>query len=326
VGAYFVRRLVVAVPVLAIITLIAFLALSLAPGDPLLARMEPGQLAQLRANPELLEQRRQELGLNDPIHIRYLTWLAGVVTKGDLGYSLQSGRPVLQEVSERIVPTLALMGMALLLSILVGVPLGILAALRQYSRLDYALATFSALMVSTPNFVLGLAGIYVFGVWFNLIPTVGMQTLGEPFSIGDFLAHAILPATVLALSSAAALMRYTRASMLEVLNSDYVVTATAKGLAHQVVVVRHAFRNALIPVITVIGLLLPQLVAGAVITEQIFTWPGMGQLAVRAARDRDPALMMGVVIVVGIAVLATNILIDALYARIDPRIRFDSAR
>jgi len=330
VGAYILRRILIAIPVG--ITIVSFVALSLAPGDPLLARLEPAQLAVLQSHPEQLAARRHELGLDQPVFPwfvdgapvpgRYLTWLSGAI-QGDFGYSIQSHRPIAEEVTKRIPPTLALMGFAILLAIFVGVPAGVLSALRQYSRLDYSLTTATMLMTSTPTFVLGLASIYIFAVWIRILPTSGIQTLGKPFNIPDFFLHLILPGMVLGLSSAAPLMRYTRASMLDVLNSEYVVTARSKGLAPRTVVIRHAFRNSLIPIITVIGLLLPELVGGAVITEQIFAWPGMGQMAVRAASDRDTALMMGVVLVVGVAVLFTNILVDVLYAVVDPRIRFE---
>lgn len=324
-GSYLLRRLLIAIPVLLGVTMISFIALSLAPGDPLMARLDPGQLAELQRNPERLEERRRELGLDQPIPVRYVVWLGGAI-QGDFGYSIQSHRPIGDEIVKRIPPTLALMGTAIAIAIILGVPFGVLSALRQYSPLDYALTTITMLMTSTPSFVLGLAGIYLFAVWLDLVPSGGIGTLGKPFSVGDFMHHMILPASVLGLASAAPLMRYTRAAMLEVLNSDYVVTARAKGLAPRTVILRHAFRNSLIPIITVIGLLLPELVAGAVITEQIFAWPGMGALAVRAAKDRDPALMMGVVLVVGTAVLVTNILVDILYTRVDPRIRFGRTR
>jgi peptide/nickel transport system permease protein len=324
VGTYVFRRFLIAIPVMLGITIVSFVALSLAPGDPLLARLSPEQLQAIQRNPALLEERRKELGLDQPVPVRYVRWLAGAV-QGDFGFSIQSHRPIAEEIGKRIAPTLALMGTAMLIAVLLGVPFGILSALRQYSGLDYGLTSVTMLMSSTPSFVLGLASIYIFAVWFDLLPSGGIQTLGKPASPLDFIWHLILPALVLGLGSAAPLLRYTRASMLEVLGSDYVTTARSKGLARQVVILRHAFRNSLIPVITVIGLLLPELVAGAVITEQIFAWPGMGQLAVRAAKDRDPALMMGVVLVVGAAVLLTNILVDVLYARVDPRIRLGRA-
>jgi peptide/nickel transport system permease protein len=324
VGAYFLRRILIAIPVLIGITIVSFVALSLAPGDPLLARLAPEQLQEIQRNPQLLEERRREYGLDQPVPIRYLRWL-GAAVQGDFGFSIQSRRPIAEEIGKRIPPTLVLMGTAITIAIMLGVPFGIITALRQYSKLDYFLSTITMLLSSTPSFVLGLSGIYIFAVWLDILPSGGIQTLGEEQTLQDFLWHLILPAMVLGLGSAAPLLRYTRAAMLEVLNSDYVTTARAKGLRRNLVVMRHAFRNSLIPIITVVGLLLPELVAGAVITEQIFAWPGMGSLAVRAARDRDPALMMGVVLVVGIAVLITNIIVDVLYARVDPRIRFGRA-
>jgi peptide/nickel transport system permease protein len=324
VGSYVLRRILIAFPVLLGITIVAFIALSLAPGDPLTARLDPSVLAQIQSHPEQLAARRAELGLDQPLPVRYVVWLGGAL-RGDFGYSIQSHRPVAEEIAKRIAPTLGLMGVATLLAVFLGVPFGILSALRQYSRTDYAITTFTMLMTSTPTFVLGLMGIYIFAVGIHALPTSGIQTLGRPFNIPDFLVHLTLPALVLGLSSAAPLMRYTRASMLDVMNSEYVTTATSKGLPRRTVIIRHAFRNSLIPVITVIGLLLPELVAGAVITEQIFAWPGMGQLAVRAAADRDTGLMMGVVLVFGSAVLVTNIIVDVLYGIVDPRIRLGRA-
>jgi peptide/nickel transport system permease protein len=324
VGTYILRRILIAFPVLLGITVVCFVALSLAPGDPLTARLDPSLLAQMQRDPALLQQRRHELGLDQPVPVRYAVWLAGAV-RGELGYSIQSHRPIAEEIGKRIPPTLALMATAIALAMLVGIPLGVLSALRPYSRLDYVLTTITMLLSSAPTFVLGLAGIYLFAVWLHVLPSGGIQTLGRPNTILDFVGHLLLPASVVGLATAAPLLRYTRASMLDVLNSDYVVTARAKGLMPPVVVLRHAFRNSLIPIITVVGILLPELVGGAVITEQIFAWPGMGQLAVRAASDRDPALMMGVVLVIGSAVLAANILVDLLYVRVDPRIHLGSA-
>src|SRR6476660_8425400 len=323
-GTYILRRILIAFPVLLGITIVSFVALSLAPGDPLTARMDPTLLAQLQRNPQLLADRRHELGLDQPVPVRYAIWLASAV-QGDLGYSIQSHRPISEEIAKRIPPALALMIVAILIAILVGIPLGILSALRPYSKADYGMTTLTLGLSSVPTFVLGLGAIYIFAVWLNVLPSGGMQTLGKPGSIVDFGTHLLLPAVVLGLASAAPLLRYTRASMLEALNGEYVVAAKAKGLTPNTVVVRHAFRNSLIPIITVIGLLLPELVAGAVITEQIFSWPGMGQLAVRAAADRDTGLMMGVVVVFGLAVLVTNIIVEVLYGIVDPRIRFGRA-
>jgi peptide/nickel transport system permease protein len=325
VGTYILRRILIAFPVLLGLTIVSFVALSLAPGDPLTARLDPSLLAQLQRNPALLQERRHELGLDQPVPVRYAVWLAGAI-QGDLGYSIQSHRPIAEEIAKRVPPTLALMAAAISIAVIVGIPLGILAALRPYSRADFGMTTVTLLLSSVPTFVLGLAAIYIFAVWLDLLPSGGMQTLGTANSVSDLASHLVLPATVLGLASAAPLLRYTRASMLEALNGEYVVAARAKGLTSSTVVIRHAFRNSLIPIITVVGLLLPELVAGAVITEQIFAWPGMGQLAVRAASDRDPALMMGVVLVIGSAVLIVNIIVDVLYVRADPRIRLGSAR
>lgn len=318
-GAYVLRRIVIAVPVLFGISVAGFVILALTPGDPVLSKIEPEVLARL--TPEQIEQRRRELGLDGPVLVRYLRWL-GDVLRGDLGYSIVSGRPIVDEVLPRLGPTLLLMGSAIAIALLVGVPFGVLSAVRQYGLLDYALTSFTLGMISTPTFVVGLLGIYVFAVSLNLLPAGGMFTLGAEFSVADRLAHLVLPATVLGLANAAPMMRYTRASMLEVLVSEYITTARAKGLAAWAVLVRHALRNALAPIITLVGLLLPELVAGAVITEQVFAWPGMGQLAVRAAADRDPTLMMGVMMLVAVGVVASSLLADVAYAVADPRVRY----
>lgn len=318
-GAYVLRRIVIAVPVLFGISVAGFVILALTPGDPVLSKIEPEVLARL--TPDQIEQRRRELGLDGPILVRYARWLADVL-RGDFGYSIVSGRPIVDEVLPRLGPTLLLMGSAIALALLVGVPFGVLSAVRQYGLLDYALTSFTLGMISTPTFVVGLLGIYVFAVSLNLLPAGGMYTLGAEFSVTDRLAHLVLPATVLGLANAAPMMRYTRASMLEVLVSEYITTARAKGLAAWVVLIRHALRNALAPIITLVGLLLPELVAGAVITEQVFAWPGMGQLAVRAAADRDPTLMMGVMMLVAVGVVASSLLADVAYAVADPRVRY----
>jgi len=318
-GRYIVRRLLISVPVLIGITAIAFAALSLAPGDPITSRIDPGLLA--RMDPAQIEAQRRELGLDQPVPIRYLRWLAGL-SHGELGYSVATRRSISDELALRLPATLQLMGAALIIGLVVGLPFGILSGVRQYSRLDYGLTAFSMALISAPTFFVGLAGIYVFGVYLHVLPTADIATFGEPFSILDRLRHLLLPASILGFANAAPLMRYTRAGVLEVLRREYMTTARAKGLLPSVVLIRHGLRNALLPIITVVGLLLPELVAGAVVTEQIFAWPGMGTLAVRAASDRDPASLMGVVLVVGVGVLLSNLLADITYAVADPRIRY----
>jgi peptide/nickel transport system permease protein len=317
-GRYILRRLLIAIPVLFGITIAAFAALALAPGDPITARIPPEILARL--TPEIIAQRRHELGLDQPIYIQYLHWFLGLI-RGDLGYSITSGLPIWDEVVPRIAPTLLLMTTALGLGVGLGVPIGVVAALKRNTAVDYVLTGFTVVMIVIPQFVLALVAIYVFGVFLPVLPTRGMTTLGASFSPIDLLAHLILPASILGFAFAAPIARYARASMLDVLNADYVTTARAKGLTSRVVLFRHAFRNGLLPIVTVIGLFLPELVAGAVIVEQIFSWPGMGSLAVRAANDRDPALMMGGLLIVATGVLLANLLIDVAYASIDPRVR-----
>ncbi len=322
-GAYFIRRLLIAIPVLIGITIAAFFVLSAAPGDPVLARLDPEVLSRL--TPADIEARRRELGLDQPVPVRYARWL-GDVLQGNLGYSIVSGRPIATEVANRFGPSLALMLVAASITLLVGLPFGVISAINQYGRLDYTLSGFTIALISTPTFVLALVGLYLFGVTLKVLPVGELFTFGKEDDLLDRAAHFVLPAMILGLANAAQLMRYTRASMLDVLSSDYITTARAKGLVSRVVLVRHALRNALIPVITVLAILLPELIAGAVITETVFNWPGLGQLAVRAARDRDPALMMGVVLIVGIFTLVGSIIADFAYSVVDPRIRYVRGR
>ncbi len=324
-GAYILRRILISIPVLLGITVIGFVALKLSPGDPLLTSVNPEVLANLMANPELLEEQRRKLGFDQPIFPnQYFRWL-GNVLQGDLGFSITSRRPIVDEIGARLPQTLLLMAVSLTLAICIGIPIGVITAVRQYSKADYGLNALAIFLASTPVFVLGLIGIYVFAVNLHWLPTGQVHTIGRT-DIVDLLHHLILPATVLAIVNAAPLVRYTRASMLDVLNSEYVTTARSKGLVSRIVIGRHAFRNGLIPIITIVALLIPEAVAGAVITEQIFAWNGMGQLAVKAASARDPSLMMGIILITGTAVLAANIVADIAYAITDPRVRFDRAR
>jgi peptide/nickel transport system permease protein len=318
VGTYILRRILIAIPVLLGITILAFTALSLAPGDPITARMDPEALA--RMTPADLAAARHALGLDQPIPVRYAIWLAGIL-HGDLGYSVVNNSPVVDELVRRLPPTLLLMSVSLVVGSFIGIVFGLIAAVRQYHKIDYLLTAFSTSFIAIPGFVVGLVLIYVFGAGLKMLPTTGMFTLGKPPTIPDLLVHLIMPVTLLSVALAAQLTRYTRASMLEVLNAEYVTTARSKGLHGRAVLLGHAFKNALIPIITIIGLQLPDLVAGAVITEQLFGWPGMGQLAVKAASSRDPALMMGVILVVATGVLVANLVVDILYGVVDPRVR-----
>jgi len=325
VGAFLLRRLLISIPVLLGITIIGFVALRSAPGDPLLATANPEVLANLAAHPEILEQERHRLGFDQPIFPnQYARWLGGVL-QGDLGYSISSKRSIAYEIGSRLPQTLFLMVTALTLAVFIGIPIGVITAVKQYSATDYILNAASIFLASVPVFVLGLVFVYVFAVNLHWLPTSLQHSPGRT-DLLDAIHHLILPATVLAIVNAAPLARYTRASMLDVLSSEYVQTARAKGLVPRLVILRHAFKNALIPIITIIAWLAPEAVAGAVITEQIFAWNGIGQLAVRAAGARDPSLMMGIILITGTAVLVANIIADVAYAYADPRVRYEQAK
>ena len=263
-------------------------------------------------------------GLDQPLPLRYVRWLA----EADPGQSrLQapaaSGLPVLDTVRRGLGASLLLMGTALLIGIFVGIPLGVLSALRQYSKTDYALTGIAFLGISMPSFMLGLGGLYIFGLIFRIFPIGGMVTAGRAvLDPGPRRATWPCRRSILGVGYVAILMRYTRSSMLEVLGSLYVTTADAKGLPPRVVVTRHAFRNALIPIITIIGLSLPELVGGAVIIETVFSWPGLGSMMVEAVSGRDYPMIMGLSLVVAIFVLLANLATDVAYAVADPRVRY----
>jgi len=320
VAKYLSRRILLSIPILFGITIVTFVMVNLAPGDPVSAMINPESAGTL--GPEWVEQQRDKLGLNDPLPIQYLRW-TGQLLQGNLGYSTQDRQPIADKIVARIGPTLRLMVTVQILSILIAVPIGIISALRQYSKLDYFVTILGFLAISVPSFFLALIGIFVFGLRLNWVPTSGMRTIGEPTTFLDSLHHLILPASVLGLASAAPLIRYVRASMLEVIRQDYVGVARAKGLQESAVILRHAARNALIPIITVIALGLPGLLGGAVIIESIFAWPGMGQLAITAVRARDYPMIMALNLIIAAMILAGNLLADVLYAVVDPRIRYD---
>ena len=324
-GAYILRRLLISIPVLLGITIIGFVALKLTPGDPLTASLNPEVLANLMARPEVLEQERRRLGFDQPIFPnQYLRWL-GNVLQGDFGYSITSKRSIAYEIGSRLPQTLFLMIIALTAAVAIAIPVGVISAVRQYSKVDYTLNGLAIFLASTPVFVLGLVFVYVLAVNLRLFPTSELHSTGKT-DLADALWHAALPASVLAIVNAAPLVRYTRASMLDVLSSDYITTARAKGVVPWLVTTRHALRNGLIPIITLLALLIPEAVAGAVITEQIFAWNGLGQMTVKAANARDPSLMMAVILITGIAVLIANLIADISYAIADPRVKYERAK
>jgi peptide/nickel transport system permease protein len=323
VGAFVLGRLVIAIPVLIGVTLLAYLLVDLAPGDPVTSMIDPITRAELGT--EWVELRKEQLGLNDPAPVRYVLWLRELA-RGNLGYSLVNQQSVAEQIGARLGPTVLLMGTALFVGTVIGLAVGVVSAVRQYSPMDYAATVAAFLAVSTPSFFLGLGLVYLFAVRWRILPSSGMRTLGADESLADLLRHMALPVAVLAAAQAPLVMRYARSTMLEVLRQDYVTTARAKGLGERVVLLGHAFRNALIPLITVVGLSLPELLSGAVITETIFQWPGMGLLAVRAVSARDYPLILGTILVTATMVLVSNLLADLLYGVADPRIRIGRGR
>jgi peptide/nickel transport system permease protein len=318
-GRYIVRRIFISIPVLFGITVVTYAIVTLAPGDPVSALINPETVAAL--GPGWLEQQRAELGLNRPLPVRYALWMKQIL-RGNLGYSYSDRQPVADKITERLWPTVKLMLTVQLLALLIAIPIGVVSAVKHYSWLDYLATVFGFTTISVPSFFLALAGIYLFAIKLRWLPTAGMGTIGKPSSIIDSLQHLILPATVLGLAQAAPLIRYTRSSMLETIQQDFVRVARAKGLSETRVITRHALRNALIPLVTVVALTLPQLLGGTVIIEQVFSWPGMGTLAIKAVRARDYPTMMAINMIGAVAILVSSLIADVLYAWIDPRISY----
>jgi len=312
-----IRRVFTGVIVLWITTTLIYLGLGLAPGDELDARLGPEVAATL--TPEDVEAMRAELGLDRALPIRYAIWLSKVV-QGDLGYSSSEDMNVTEALRQRVGATAMLVAVALFFGTIFGILIGIWAAVRENTWVDYILGSIPIFIAGIPGFILALFFIYTISVKLDLLPTSDMHDLGDE-SFLDLVEHLILPSSVLAIGLAAQLIRYTRASMLDVLNSEFMVAARSKGISNHRVIYRHAFRNALIPVISVVGMHLPEVIAGAVITETIFNWPGMGQLAVRAANYRDITMVMGIVLVVAVTVVISNLITDIAYTIADPRVR-----
>jgi peptide/nickel transport system permease protein len=312
-----VRRIFTGAIVLWITTTLIYLGLGLAPGDELDARLGPEVAATL--TPEDVQAMRAELGLDRALPIRYAIWLSKVV-QGDLGYSSSEDMNVTEALRQRVGATAMLVAVALFFGTIFGILIGIWAAVRENTWVDYILGSIPIFIAGIPGFILALFFIYTISVKLDLLPTSDMHDLGDE-SFLDLVEHMILPSSVLAIGLAAQLIRYTRASMLDVLNSEFMVAARSKGISNRRVIYRHAFRNALIPVISVVGMHLPEVIAGAVITETIFNWPGMGQLAVRAANYRDITMVMGIVLVVAVTVVISNLITDIAYTIADPRVR-----
>jgi peptide/nickel transport system permease protein len=268
-----------------------------------------------------MDALRARLGFDQPLPVQYLAWLKAAVT-GDLGYSIQrNGVRVLPLVLERIGPTILLMAAGLAIAIVLGIAAGILSAVRRNSAIDIGFSVVAFFGISSPAFLTAILGLYLFSVVLRWAPSGGMLTPGSPFSIGDLLAHLILPACLLSIGHAALIMRYMRASLLEVLNQDYVRTARAKGVKEFWVIMKHAVRNALLPIVTLIGSTIGIAVGGAIFIESVFNWPGMGLLLINAVDTRDYPVIMGATLIIGACVIVVNLLTDIAYAAVDPRIQ-----
>lgn len=312
---YAIRRIVGAVPLLILVSFLSFGIVVSLPGDYLDLLSSPTMSG------DVLAARRAELGLDRPIPVQYAAWMQQVL-QGNLGASVATGRPVLDIISQRIGPTVTLMGIAMLVSLAIAIPIGVMSAIRANSFIDHFATLIAYLGVSVPTFFSGLAFIYIFAVHFQVLPSGLMETPGSSFDLVDRLRHLALPVAVLGFQGAAIYTRYMRSSMLEVLRQDYIRTAHAKGLAEGQVNMRHAFRNALVSVITLLGLALPSLLSGAVITEQVFSWPGIGRLLVDSVNGRDYPVVLGITMMVAVLVIVGNLLADLAYSIVDPRVRY----
>jgi peptide/nickel transport system permease protein len=340
---YMVRRLLIAIPQLIIISLLLFM-LANAMGDPLASFA-----GRRRPRSSDRERLKRQLGLDQPIPVQYLIWLVGNdwmeidvdgdgtpdgtgarrgILRGDFGTSFMERRPVLEMIGERVPNTLILMLTAEIVILVFSLFIGVYSALRQYSVLDYVFTAFSFVGYSMPIFWLALILMYVFAVRFKAwglphLPTVGMYDLSVGKTIPQVARHLVLPVATISIMSIAGYSRYIRSQMLEVIHQDYIRTAYAKGLPSRLVIVGHALKNAALPVVTLIGMDLPLLMSGAVVTESIFAWPGMGRLFYDAARDTDVPVLMGVLFMISVLVVLFQIITDVTYTFLDPRIRYD---
>jgi peptide/nickel transport system permease protein len=312
---YIIRRILIGIPVLFGVTLINFFIINLAPGSPADLYLTP------TSTPADVARMERELGLDQPIIVRYVKWL-GQLLQGDLGVSLQSRMPVTELLAERIGPTLTLMGAALITAYLFAIPIGIIVARRKNTWVDYSVVGLSFLGISVPHFFLGLVMIYVFAVETGWFPSGNIMTLGGDGSFVDRFQHLVLPTIVLGSGIAANMIRYVRSSMIDVFDADYIRTARAKGLSDRMVTNKHALRNALTPIVTVVGLDLAVLIGGAIVTEQIFQWQGIGLLTIQAIQGRDYSVLMAINLLAALGVFTANLLTDIAYGIVDPRVQY----
>ena len=321
-GKFIIRRLLQQIPILIGISILLFGIFTLAPGNP---------LASFYTDPNMTADQMRHLeelyGLNKPVYEQYVDYVGNIVLRRNFGNSLQLRQPVSLLIKERMWSTFYLAFLSLICTLLIAVPIGVISATKQYSIFDYGGTVFALMGISIPSFFFALLLIKKFSIDIRLFPISGMVTPGVKFSTFgkylDILKHTVLPLTVLSLTAAASFMRYTRSSMLEVIRQDYIRTARAKGLKERVVIYRHALRNALIPVVTLLGLQIPVLFSGALIAEIVFVWPGMGKMQHTAVLNRDYPLMMGINLFLAVLTLFGNLMADIAYGFVDPRIKYD---
>ncbi|TDQ38301.1 ABC transporter permease [Aureibacillus halotolerans] len=294
-----------------IVSILTFFLINLAPGGP-------SSMMRMDATEEERQAISAQLGLDKPVIVRYGEWLGNAV-RGDLGDSLSSGQPVIQRIAERFPHTLQLTILTLIVSVVIGMILGIIAAMKRNRASDYMINFIAVIGLSVPSFWLAIMLILLFSVTLQWLPSSGVPP--EGVSLWEQIKYLILPVIILSTSTLPTIVRFMRSSMLEVISQNYVRTARAKGVKESVVIYWHAMRNALIPVVSIVGVLVPRLLGGAVIVESVFGWPGMGRLIVEAANSRDYTLVMGVTIVVTLLVVLTNFIVDIVYSKIDPRVK-----
>lgn len=326
--AYTIKRLLISIPMVLGIVTITFVMIRVAPGDPLDMYLEPQR--QRQVDPEIIELLRVKYGLDQPIHIQYIRWLSNVA-RGDFGESFRSRRPVGRMLAEAIPYTLQLTILATLFDAFFGIMLGIIAAVKQYTALDKAVTMGSLVVYAVPGFWLALMMVMVFSVNLGWFPTSQTRSMDYEFlsfwgKMGDRLWHLALPVFVMGIGSAAGTARYVRNRLLDVLNADFVWAARARGFKERVVIVRHALRNALIPVITMYGMNLPMLLGGATVIETIFAWPGMGNMAVGGVGGRDYPVIMATTLMAAVLTVLGNLLADVTYAVVDPRVTYGGRR
>lgn len=306
------QRVALGALVIVFASALTFFFVNLAPGGP-------SSIMRFDVSAEQREALIKRMGLDKPVTQRYVEWATGAL-RGDFGTSLLTDEPVTQRIGERLPNTLTLAGAALVLSIAIGIPMGLIQALRRGSGLDHLLSLFSAIGLAVPVFWLGIVLILVFAVSLRVLPSAGVTGISDD-TIAERLRHLVLPAIALTTTTLPTIVRFMRSAALDVLHEDYIRTAASKGLAPRVVVTRHALRNALIPVVSAVGALIPRLLGGTVVTESVFSWPGLGRLALEAAQGRDYPLITGLTVVVAAVAVASSLLVDLAYTRIDPRLR-----